>query len=356
MGSDRIPMDRGVRVSLALIAVAATFWLLKETKDLLIPVAVALLIGWLIDAVSDAIEETRIGSWSPPNWLALVLSLSLVVAILCATGLMFLQNAEQITEALPSYEKNLDELIVKGAAAIGVKEAIDFTVLFESVNLTSLVTNVAQAITGLIGNALLIFIYVAFVLIEERTFRSKITAFFSDREREESARQVLNTISAQVQSYLRVKTVMSVLTGVVSYVILASFSVDFAVFWAFIIFLMNYIPIIGSIIGALLPAILALVQFGDPVKALIILSLLGFFAQFVIGNFIEPRFIGESLNLSPMVVLLSLAVWGYIWGVAGMFLSVPITVIIMIISCHFEHLRPVAVLLSNDGKIMATQK
>ncbi len=117
------------------------------------------------------------------------------------------------------------------------------------------------------------------------------------------------------------------------------------------IFILNYIPTVGSTLGAVLPSLQTLVQFGDPTKFLLVLAILGIFPQFMIGNIIEPRFMGRSLNLSPFVIILSLAVWGFIWGVAGLFLAVPLTVIIMIICSHFAPTRWLAILLSRDGQI-----
>jgi AI-2 transport protein TqsA len=142
----------------------------------------------------------------------------------------------------------------------------------------------------------------------------------------------------------------SAATGAISYAILLVVGVDFAAFWGFVIFLLNYIPTIGSMLGILLPTLLAVVQFATigPVLAVIIG---GGATQFLIGNIIEPRLMGTSLNISPLVVLISLAVWGSIWGLAGMFLSVPLTMIAMIVFSYFRPTRPIAIMLSGNGEI-----
>ena len=121
-------------------------------------------------------------------------------------------------------------------------------------------------------------------------------------------------------------------------------------FWGFAAFLLNYIPTIGSVVAVILPALLAVLQFNVPTPPIMILVSLGI-VQFVVGNLLEPRLHGERLNLSPLVVLLSLALWGTIWGVVGMFLSVPITVTILIICSEFRRTRPLAIILSQSGKI-----
>ena len=140
------------------------------------------------------------------------------------------------------------------------------------------------------------------------------------------------------------------MTGFGSYLILIMVGVDFAAFWGFLIFLLNYIPTIGSLLGVVFPSVLALVQFGTYTEPLIVLGACSAI-QMTIGNFIEPRAMGSTLNVSPLVVILSLVVWGTIWGVVGMFLSVPITVALIIIFASFPATRPIAIILSRDGQV-----
>ncbi len=143
---------------------------------------------------------------------------------------------------------------------------------------------------------------------------------------------------------------MSIITGTSSYIILTYLNVDFAETWALVIFLLNYIPTIGSILGVIFPALIALLQFDTYTPFLIIA--LGLTAiQFTIGNVVEPMFMGNSLNLSAFVIVLSLTFWGTIWGAAGMVLSIPITVMMMIVAAHIPSWRWVAIMLSRDGNI-----
>ena len=126
--------------------------------------------------------------------------------------------------------------------------------------------------------------------------------------------------------------------------------VDFAAFWAFTIFLLNFIPTIGSIIATLFPALLALIQFDTFAQFFIVLVGVGSI-QVIVGNFLEPKLMGNTLNVSPFIVMMSLTLWGSIWGIAGMFLSVPITVILLIVFAHFEKTRYLAILLSGNGNL-----
>ncbi|HOO93907.1 MAG TPA: AI-2E family transporter, partial [Opitutales bacterium] len=145
----------------------------------------------------------------------------------------------------------------------------------------------------------------------------------------------------------------SVATGLISYVIMTWVGLEFASFWALLIFLLNYIPSVGSILATLFPSLLALMQFNFTAPFFIVA--IGIMAlQFLIGNIIEPRLTGDSLNLSPLVILFSLTFWGAMWGIPGAFLCVPITVVILIVLSNFETTQPIAIMLSKDGKVSKT--
>jgi predicted PurR-regulated permease PerM len=157
-------------------------------------------------------------------------------------------------------------------------------------------------------------------------------------------------ISESIRRYLLIKTIMSLLTAGVSYDVLNMIGVDFAETWTLLIFLLNYIPSIGSILGVIFPALLVLLQF-DTLWQFFIIAVLLSSAQLIIGNVIEPTFMGRTLNLSPFVVIASLAFWSIIWGPVGAFLSVPLTTTLVIACSHVPSFRWIAVLLSADGQI-----
>jgi len=164
---------------------------------------------------------------------------------------------------------------------------------------------------------------------------------------------VLGRINSSINSYLTIKTAMSLLTGFVSYIILVIIGVDFPILWAFLIFLFNFIPYIGSMIATLLPSLFAIFQFGSIWTAVLVLIQT---VQFAVGSLIEPRFMGKTLNLSPLVVILALSFWGSIWGVLGMLLSVPITSVIIIILGQIPETRSLAVFMSETGEIRSGDK
>ena len=236
------------------------------------------------------------------------------------------------------------------ALLFGLSEIPSLGQIVDQINFRKLASDFAAGAAGIAANAGIIIIYILFLLAEQRTFDRKIRTLFPDTDRQKEVQELLHKIQTQIQTYVWIKTLMSLLTGGLSYLILILVGLDYALFWAFVIFLLNYIPTIGSLLGITLPSLLALVQFNTMVPFGVIVVTLGA-AQFAIGSVLEPRLMGRSLNLSPLVVIVTLVVWSSIWGIAGALLSVPITVIAMITFSHFHRTRPIAIILSGDGNI-----
>jgi AI-2 transport protein TqsA len=195
-----------------------------------------------------------------------------------------------------------------------------------------------------------VFLYATFLLIEYHGFDSKLANLSQDPKRVARIRDVMQAINRRIGSYLALKTVISVLLGAVSWVIMALFGLEFALLWAVLAAFLNFVPYVGSVLGVALPVLMALVQFGEPGVVLTLLLALTA-AQFVIGNFLDPYVMGNSLNLSPFAILVSLAVWSALWGIPGAFLAVPITAIMTIVLSEFSGTRPIAVLLSRSGRL-----
>lgn len=319
-------------------------------KDILVPLAVAIIVWYLINAVSEGIAAIpRVGLRLPPS-LRMTLAFAVIGVLLYLFGRMASQNIVEVTQAAPRYQENLQGLVHDVSVLLGMAGPIDLEEMIRQISIKDLVPEVAAAVSSLVGQAGLILVYTLFLLIEQRRFDAKLHVLFPDPEREAWIRTILGRIQVDIKTYVWIKTLTSVATGALSYAVLMVVGVDYAAFWAVVIFLLNYIPTIGSMLGVAAPAVLALVQFDTPIPGLVVAGVLGS-VQFTIGNIIEPRLMGRSLNLSPLVVILSLVVWGNIWGVVGMFLCVPLTGIIMIVMSYFPATRPIAVMLSSDGNI-----
>lgn len=196
------------------------------------------------------------------------------------------------------------------------------------------------------------FIYLLLLILERKSLRQKLEKLTRIRGASHMM-DVGNKINRDILGYLKIKTLASLLTGLVSFAILTIFGVDFASFWAVLIFTLNYIPTIGSIIAVIFPILLSIVQFDSLITVAVLATALTS-VQLAVGNVIEPRFLGKTLNLSPIAIFLFLIIWGQIWGVVGMFLAVPIMVVINIVLSNFPQTRALAVILSGDGTLTTT--
>jgi predicted PurR-regulated permease PerM len=308
------------------------------------------MIWYLLNALMRGFHALPLGKVHLPYWVSLLLAIVTVLIGLSLIATLVGDNIAQVSAAAPGYQANIEALIAKVSNLAGFEQPPDIAGVFEQIDLRTVASRFAATAASFAGSFGIVLIYVVFLLIEQRGFRKKMRALFPDRARREEMQNLLRRMQEQIQTYVAIKTLTSVITGVISYIILLIVGVEFAAFWGFIIFVLNYIPTVGSLLATLFPAMLALIQFPTPVPFFIVLGGIGGL-QFLIGNVLEPRLMGSSLNISPLVVILSLALWGSIWGVAGMFLCVPLTVIMMIILSYFERTRPIAILLSGDGKI-----
>lgn len=346
----RPSLPSSLSLGLALGVLILTGWLLAVGRELLIPIAVAFMIWFLLNALARMFRRLRWGNRGMPAFAAMALSIVAVLAVLVGLINMVATNISAVTQALPAYEANLDRLAVQFGKLIGNDIIASFDKMISDIPVAQVLTRVAGTIASMASQFGIVLVYVMFLLVEQQAFNSKIRALFPDGERERRVRALLSDIQREIQTYVWIKTLMSVLTGGISYVVLIAVDVSFAEFWAVFIFLLNYIPTIGSLLGILFPAALTLMQFGQFVPFLLVLVPLAV-AQIFIGNVLEPRLMGSSLNISALVVILSLTLWGAIWGITGMFLSVPIMVVLMIVLGHFPVTRPIAILMSADGRI-----
>lgn len=203
---------------------------------------------------------------------------------------------------------------------------------------------------GLLSSIFLVLIYTIFLFIEEASIKVKFKKLFKGNQLN-IVSVMLKEIESSVLKYLGIKTLLSLMTAALSYFILLIIGVDFPVFWAFLVFLLNYIPFIGSILATLFPVVFSYLQFGDFIAPLLVLIFVGS-VQVIIGNFLDPKLTGDTVNISPIVVLFSLAFWGAIWGILGMLLSVPLMSIIIIVLSDFEKTKPIAIILSGNGEII----
>lgn len=330
--------------------ITLSVYIMVMGRDLIVPFLVSVVIWFLINTLSDYYNKIKIGKFIIPKPICFVAALLTMFVALYLLVDMIGSNISQVKEAAPIYQENLLKLSERIYTLLGIENQPNLTQLISQIDLRPFISNIAGTLASIAGNAGLILIYVLFIFLEQASFNTKLKALINGSKHENTVEEIIATISKKIETYVAIKTFVSILTGTACYIVLLLNDVDYAGFWAFIIFLLNYIPTVGSMLAVLFPALLSLVQFPTFGPFVVILISLGSI-QVLIGNILEPRLMGNSLNLSPLVVMLSLAIWGSIWGIAGMFLSVPFTVILMIIFSEFPKTRPIAIILSQNGKI-----
>lgn len=342
---------RASKITNALLISIAVVIILIYGKKLLIPFVLALIFWFLIKEVRNLLNRIKFINEKIPNIVLNFIGFSLIFLMLGGVVKIITVNISQLSASLPVYQKNMNILIT------AINETFDINVndsvkqMIGKYDYSSLLKLLFTSLKETFSSALLVIIYALFILLEEPFFDSKINKIYTNNlVQKKETKEILGQIDYSIRRYLSVKTLMSLLTGFLSYFALLFIGVEAPLFWSFLIFVMNFIPAIGSLIATVFPALFAMLQFGELMPGMWVLIIVGAI-QLFIGNYIDPKFTGDSLNVSPLVIILGLAVWGAIWGIIGMLLSVPISVMLILIFAHIPSTRGIAILLSKRGNV-----
>jgi predicted PurR-regulated permease PerM len=307
----------------------------------------AILIWLLMRKFREVLDKIPVIAKWIPRWVKTILSAALFVGIFILLGSVLEKNLLTLIRSIEKHPGNFDIALKQLENYLPSQQEIQKQFNIEQ-NLGKAFTIIINSLGTVLQNALVILFYVIFILLEESSFKPKLHALFPKKVQFDRSTVIFEKIEKSVTDYIGLKSLIAVIAGALSYFILLFAGIEAPFFWALIIMVMNFIPTIGSLVGTLFPALFAMIQFGDVSYGLMILFLVGGI-QMLVGNFLEPRLMGNSLNLSPLVAIIALAFWGTIWGIPGMFLSVPITVIMVIVFSHFPATKSAAILLSEKG-------
>ena len=319
-------------------------------KSLLIPFIFALLLWFLSRKLRLTFNRIKFVNNFFPSWMKNTVSSLVILSLLVVISKILTSNINTLASASQSYDTNIGSIIESLSLYLSVDLVETLKVQLGNINFGNILSLIFNSLTELFGNLFMIIIYVLFIFLEEVNFHKKLLLAFSTKNKQDKISTVIDEIEASVTNYLGLKTLVSLSTGFLSYLVLLFIGIDAPIFWAFLITLLNYIPTIGSLIATAFPATYCLLQFGELYPFILVLILVGLI-QIIIGNILEPRLMGNSLNISSLATLITLSIWGSIWGITGMFLSVPISVILIIILSQFPSTRPVAIMLSDKGEI-----
>jgi predicted PurR-regulated permease PerM len=340
-----------VKIAAGAILTVIFFFVLKELQSILLPFFVAVIIAFLFEPFYKFMRIKKI-----PGFVAMIIIVIILIVIANITSLFVFTSVSSFQAEVPVYQQKFTNLYNTTLQTIEsnklfqeyLKPQINIPNLIEGIDFAGIIESLIGGTVGIFGNFILILIYVVFLLSEIGSLRKRLRQAYS-LERALKVADIVENVFEDVKKYLVRKTLINFTHAVLVYIVLLIFGVDFAIVWAFLTFFAAFIPNIGAIIATILPFLSALIQyesFGTPFILLIILTLIGF----AMGQIIEPKIFGNSLNLSPILILLALIFWGYVWGIMGMFLSVPILSMIKIILSKFESTAPVAILMSHEFK------
>lgn len=348
-----IPQIKGSGVFFALASLALCILGLMYFEEIFKPLVIAFLIWFIINELKIYIGKIKFGSFSLPYWACNLLSIGLIVTIVGLGGTLVIKNVEGIALAMPGYIENFDQLTANMSALIKdplYSDYINKTV--SNINFGKLVTGLINSISGMFANSLIVVIYVVFLFLENTYQKLKVEKLFPGKgDTYHKFTGNVDRMGAAVSSYLWSKTLISIITAVISYILLFIQDVEYAFLWSFLIFILNYIPYLGPLISSLLPALFAVVITGDGMKFVYVLGSM-VSVQLILGNFVEPIIMGKGTNIGPLTVVVALAFWGMIWGIVGMILAVPITAVVVIVLSQIKSTRFLAIILSEKGEIL----
>lgn len=341
-----VQVSSTARNALLIIAVVTACLALFLLRPILTPLALALFLMVIIDGLSRVLRN-RTPILSPRT--ALAVAILVTVAGFGVTVVLIAGNAPGFIGQLVADTPRLNAIIRDVGHRLHIHSPPTIEHLFRQLDPAKYAGGVAQTLQGLISNFLFILIYLGFLFASRGGFRRKALRLFPRKASRDHAVAAFDHIRNGIERYLWIQTVTGLMIAVASTAILLAAGMQNAVFWGFLILVASYVPIIGGMVGQFLPPLFALVEFTNYWRpGLILLGLT--VVQLVVGSIIFPRMQGRSLNLDPVVILLALSFWGLVWGVPGMFLSTPLTVMMMVVADQFPGARWVAILLSRDGE------
>lgn len=335
--------------SVALVIMVG--WLLVVGQGILLPVLVGVISVYVLNRAAEGMLRVpvlrRLSRW----WRRLLVLLAgiLGVAVLAA---YVTSNAAAISAALPGYRKSVEILQGKFLAFLGVEHLPDWANfgdrMLDLVDATTVLPAILTTVSA--GGSVLVaaILYAVFILAELDFLPDKTRAALGGGDRAERTLEIVAKINRRIGDYLGAKTLVNIILGAFSYGVMLVLGIDHAGFWAILIGLLNYVPYIGSIIAVFFPVTISLVQFASFTHAAVALVMLTV-PQMLVAYYIEPKFLGRSVNLSPFTVLLSLAVWTALWGLMGAILAIPLTAMVTIVLAEFPTTRFVAALMSETG-------
>jgi predicted PurR-regulated permease PerM len=323
---------------LFIIAVVAVGSVLRLTGSIFLPLVIALLLSFVFTPLIRRLSFYRV-----PRLISVFLIVIFFVGFAFLIGLILYQSSQSLLQEFPKYQQRFQEFLSLVIQTLGLPDDI-LQELDLNRTIGSLVVSFSGNFMAFASGLTLVLIFLLFVLLEQPYLRSKLRQAFRDHATRKIV-IIIAHITNQVARYLGVKLFVSALTAVIVFVAFTIIGVDFAFIWMVLTFMFNFIPSIGSIVITIATTVFAVLQFAPDWNYVIATALAMSVTQLSIGNILDPQLLGDRLNVSPVIILLSLLLWGWIWGVMGMFLAVPLTVAIKISFENIPGMEPIGIMM-----------
>ncbi len=318
-------------------------FVLKITSSFVVPLLLAVLLSFVLTPLIEGLGRLHI-----PRFVSILLVLVLLVAILYLAGMVVYASAQSFMKEFPKYQQQLGEII----HSIWVKYQLPQDLL-EGFSWASTLTPQIMKISGSFVSFLkglgLMILFLVFILSETTLSQAKLKKAFAATITRRIDTMVAD-IYAQISRYLTIKLIVSLITGLLTGGILHWIGLDFAVMWGVMAFVLNFIPNIGSFFVMVVVILFSFIQYYPVWPPILGVSAAVIAIQSVMGNFIDPKMQGNSLDLSPLLIIISLMFWGWLWGVIGMLIAVPMMVMIKIVFANFQGLYPFSVMMGTGKK------
>lgn len=337
------------RVAMRLLALCIGGFLLIYLQSILIPLVLGILLVFVLTPMTFKFQ-----SWGMSQGLAVVTSQMVALVVILGAFMSFAITVGPLSRALPKYRNALVHEITQGIewasgrinnpeARSALKHEISESILPKAIDQGVKITQKGlSATTSLLGYFFLTLLLSTFMLLEAAHLREKLAEAYNDQH---PLLISMKDIGEDVRAYMVAKTLISLFTSVCVWVVLTLAQVDFAVFWALLAFPLNFIPTVGAIVASLPPIIIAMIDPELSLMAVTFVTIGLFVVNGFIGSVIDPRYVGQKVKLSPLTVLLSMLLWGVLWGPVGMILAVPIMVSIKVIFSHTPGLEPISIIM-----------
>ncbi|MBC8278282.1 MAG: AI-2E family transporter [FCB group bacterium] len=341
--------SRLIATFLGIITSVLMVLVLQQLKTVFIPLIFAVLLSIMLAPAIKFLSRFKI-----PHGISLTVVILAVFFLIYLLGSVIYASVASFTTEFPKYEASLQNTLETTLDKVdlqleGFQEDfydIDWGKQLKKISIGSTISSTLGTFLTFLGYTLLILVFTIFLLSGQIHLSDKVRIAFEGAQAAKIL-SVIRSIQSKVQTYLLTKVFISFLTALVSLIFMLIFGVDFVVVAAVLIFALNFIPNIGSIIATAFPILICFVEYGYNWRVPVLTALL-FGTQMIFGNVIEPLMMGRGLNLQPIVVILSLIFWGWVWGIVGMVLAVPLTSTLVIVCESIDSLRPVAILMSGS--------